>query len=840
MAKQDLSPLVLAAQRGDQQALSDLLEASYRDLYFYAYQTVKNEDLAADITQESCLEIISTISQLREPNAFVVWARRITYHQCTRFFRESKEVTVEANEEGETIFDQIPDENEGVLPEQVQLDKEFRATMQQLLDELPAQQRTALMLYYYEKLSVSQIAQIQDTTEGTVKSRLNYGRKAVKAKVEEYEKKTGLRLHSIAPLPLLFFLFGRQSAAAMASASLGSVPAVLSGSIAAGAGATAGTAATGAAAGTAAATGTAVTTGTATGTAAAAVGTGLGVKIAAGAVAAAVCIGGAVGGAALINNLSSPKVPAALVGTWYGDQYTDAHTEDVLIIDRDGTLDFHGYTFDLVRMEKDEEDSTGKDMDLYFVYETERPDCGTCTHTGVRLECTWLEDGEGSDTTFHEGPGYLISVRPLRGEHANGEEAVAPFYKDPADAYLLFHHYYQKEPRFRDDIWGEWALHVGDSADSFTLLPDHRFIYNGTTYTWKLSESYFQDASECYEWDGVTLLPAYRVYYFQIYSPTEGLPCCLHDTSDRQMYLELHAPGAANLDLRGGEGGSYYLGAVADTGPTVPDPTAATAKNGTVIPSQFLGNWESFPDEEYIVSYYQSREDGTLRIYDTAYYAVHSDATTVYLATDPETPPHLATARLVYHTDTFGIPAIEFQKLYPDDDKEPRTLDYFWRSADLQQTEAVTLNDSNWELFIDCTLRDQNGSTQVAVITDDLYTYFSFKTFVAEGSRAEGSVLRSSYLHRSYMIGNQGYNENIPGYEYPSDQMVGLGGDAGSVGVPRLPDGVTSGRAVSKEVDGETILYYEQFNPLAELNHVTGTVYIPAGFNAEAWLAANG
>ena len=100
MAKQDLSPLVLAAQQGDQQALSDLLEASYRDLYFYAYQTVKNEDLAADITQESCLEIISTISQLWEPNAIVVWARRITYHQCTRFFRESKEVTVEANEEG--------------------------------------------------------------------------------------------------------------------------------------------------------------------------------------------------------------------------------------------------------------------------------------------------------------------------------------------------------------------------------------------------------------------------------------------------------------------------------------------------------------------------------------------------------------------------------------------------------------------------------------------------------------------------------------------------------------------------------------------------------------------
>ena len=496
MAKQDLSPLVLAAQQGDQQALSDLLEASYRDLYFYAYQTVKNEDLAADITQESCLEIIATISQLREPNAFVVWARRITYHQCTRFFRESKEVTVEANEEGETIFDQIPDENEGVLPEQVQLDKEFRATMQQLLDELPAQQRTALMLYYYEKLSVSQIAQIQDTTEGTVKSRLNYGRKAVKAKVEEYEKKTGTRLHSIAPLPLLlFFLFGRQSAAAMASTSLGSVPAVLSGSIAAGSGATAGAATT-------AATGTAVTTGA--GAAAAATGISLGAKIAAGVVAAAVCIGGAIGGIALLKDNAPAEATAPvqqieldpyLLGTWHAYEYpeggydtTDGVYENFTLY-ADGTLQYLDSTYYLTEYSftaNDDPDTQAEDPYSYFLYFSEDPsDLYTATedydlHIHYRLLHFFDGDFHGADlycsTADHGGfflkPGENLNGPPqLNLPSVEAETAEDP---DPTGAKAHW-----------DGFLGTWQgvrLNNDSTSIDLQILPDYTLVCRGTVY----------------------------------------------------------------------------------------------------------------------------------------------------------------------------------------------------------------------------------------------------------------------------------------------------------------------------------------------------------------------
>ena len=205
--KQKLTELVIKAQAGDQNALNDLIGACYEDLYFFAYQTVKDPDTASDIIQDSCISIITNLSKLQSPEAFSVWVRNITYNHCAMHFRKTKEVQPLETEDGESILDSLPDESDGSLPEQVVEDKEFQKTMQDMLDSLPGEQRSAMMLYYYEKLSVKQIAEVFETSEGTIKSRLNYGRKAMKGKVEEYEKKNGVRLHSsLLPL-LLLWLF---------------------------------------------------------------------------------------------------------------------------------------------------------------------------------------------------------------------------------------------------------------------------------------------------------------------------------------------------------------------------------------------------------------------------------------------------------------------------------------------------------------------------------------------------------------------------------------------------------------------------------------------------------
>ncbi len=249
---QELTGLVSQAQKGDKKALNDLIAQCYDDLYYFAYKTVKDEDLAADITQESCITILRKLDTLKEPGAFKSWSRQIVYHQCTHHFRDAKEVQAGENEDGESFWDTLADTDTSVMPEAVAEDKAFQQIMLDLLNALPAEQRSALMLYYYEKMSVSEIASIQGISDGTVKSRLNYGRKAVKTKVEEYEKKNGIRLHSAAILPaLLYFLFqlGKEETA---KAGVVAVPAIVA---AAGTAAGVGTAAIGIGAKIAVATG---------------------------------------------------------------------------------------------------------------------------------------------------------------------------------------------------------------------------------------------------------------------------------------------------------------------------------------------------------------------------------------------------------------------------------------------------------------------------------------------------------------------------------------------------------------------------------------------------------
>ena len=60
---------------------------------------------------------------------------------------------------------------------------------------------------YFDEISVKEIAEIQGVAEGTVKSRLNYGRKSIKKSVEAYEKQHGIKLHCKGVIPLLLWLF---------------------------------------------------------------------------------------------------------------------------------------------------------------------------------------------------------------------------------------------------------------------------------------------------------------------------------------------------------------------------------------------------------------------------------------------------------------------------------------------------------------------------------------------------------------------------------------------------------------------------------------------------------
>lgn len=216
MDKEKLTDIVKDFQNGNNEAFSKLYEEYYSVVYNIAKSVTKDEHLACDITQETFIEVFSTIKNLKEPSAFASWLKTIAYHQCTRHYKK-KTVKHETHLDAEalTIFEQIQDEDKDFIPGNTLEQKELHKIISDILLQLPEEQRAAIRMYYYDGLSVKEIAEIQEVPEGTVTSRLNYARKAIKKAIEEYEKKNKTKLLAIPFIPFVCRFFEESETAAV-------------------------------------------------------------------------------------------------------------------------------------------------------------------------------------------------------------------------------------------------------------------------------------------------------------------------------------------------------------------------------------------------------------------------------------------------------------------------------------------------------------------------------------------------------------------------------------------------------------------------------------------------
>ncbi|MBN2664106.1 MAG: sigma-70 family RNA polymerase sigma factor [Bacteroidales bacterium] len=171
--------LVNRAKKGDELAFKDLMNKFNRAVYFLIYKMVKNDADAEDLTIEVFSKVFFNLDMYAETHSFSTWLFKIASNHAIDFLRRKKNkqrpvnIDEPVNEETNWFIELESDEPN---PERQMIIKQHEQDIRKLIDILPEDIRTVIILRVFEELSYKEIADKIDQPIGTVKARLYRGR----------------------------------------------------------------------------------------------------------------------------------------------------------------------------------------------------------------------------------------------------------------------------------------------------------------------------------------------------------------------------------------------------------------------------------------------------------------------------------------------------------------------------------------------------------------------------------------------------------------------------------------------------------------------------------------
>lgn len=208
--KDELKALVKSAKAGSKDSMSRLIELCEQSVYCNCLYLLRNEEEAKDMAQEVLLTVFTKLDTLKKEEAFFEWVKIIAVNKCKNKLKRANpyfllEGTGEAGDEEADPYSRFADRHDQVSPEKSLDRREVKELLVKCVEELPDAQRLCIVLFYYDDLSIKQIARLMEVSEGTVKSRLAYGRLNLKKELER-EKKRGTTLFGRTPVVLLGYV----------------------------------------------------------------------------------------------------------------------------------------------------------------------------------------------------------------------------------------------------------------------------------------------------------------------------------------------------------------------------------------------------------------------------------------------------------------------------------------------------------------------------------------------------------------------------------------------------------------------------------------------------------
>ena len=181
--------LVERAQRGDKRAFELLVIKYQRKLARLLSRFIRDASEVEDVTQEAFIKAYRALPSFRGDSAFYTWLYRIGINTAKNYLvaigRRAPTVTGIDNEQAEDIEQggQLKDLN---TPESIMMSRQIAETVNQTLQELPEELRTAITLREIDGLHYEEIAQIMNCPIGTVRSRIFRAREAIAARLRPH------------------------------------------------------------------------------------------------------------------------------------------------------------------------------------------------------------------------------------------------------------------------------------------------------------------------------------------------------------------------------------------------------------------------------------------------------------------------------------------------------------------------------------------------------------------------------------------------------------------------------------------------------------------------------
>ena len=194
-----LTRMVEKAKRGNQKALDEVVNMISGYIYYYSLTILGDEEQAKDAVQDILLTMLKKIDSLEDPKAFLGWIKTVTANHCkTKLTRSKDNISLD---DGTW---ELADCSDQICPSKATESKEVCAIVREAVKALPQLLRESVMMFYFNQMSVRQIADVLEVNENTVKSRLYSARKTMKKYLEQHGG-SALASCAIPPMSLLSF-----------------------------------------------------------------------------------------------------------------------------------------------------------------------------------------------------------------------------------------------------------------------------------------------------------------------------------------------------------------------------------------------------------------------------------------------------------------------------------------------------------------------------------------------------------------------------------------------------------------------------------------------------------